>query len=108
MTKLRLSFLEKFGAMSGWLPSMPVSMMPTSTPLAALLAVGAVDSGTDHLHVPLQVCERLGLVVAFAIIAVVRAGLVDGGQGGGNIGSSRIGLGGATDDAIARHADDGR
>jgi len=75
---------------------------------AALLIVGTIDSGADHLHVPLQVRERLGLVVAFAIIAVVRAGLVDGGQGGGNIGSSRIGLGGATDDAIARHADDGR
>ena len=30
--KLRLSALEKFGAMSGWVPSMPVSMMPTSTP----------------------------------------------------------------------------
>ena len=32
VVKLRLSALEKFGAMSGWVPSMPVSMMPTSTP----------------------------------------------------------------------------
>ena len=31
--KLRLSALSKFGAMSGWLPSTPVSMMPTRTPL---------------------------------------------------------------------------
>jgi hypothetical protein len=29
--KLRLSSASKFGAMSGWDPSMPVSMMPTST-----------------------------------------------------------------------------
>ena len=31
--KLMLRSLLKFGAMSGWLPSTPVSMMPTVTPL---------------------------------------------------------------------------
>ena len=31
--KLRLSAASKFGAMSGCMPSMPVSMMPTSTRL---------------------------------------------------------------------------
>ena len=30
--KLRLSAASKFGAMSGWKPSMPVSITPTSTP----------------------------------------------------------------------------
>ncbi len=31
LTKLRLSDLLKLGATSGWLPSMPVSITPTST-----------------------------------------------------------------------------
>jgi hypothetical protein len=32
VVKFRLSVLLKFAAMSGWLPSIPVSMIPTSTP----------------------------------------------------------------------------
>ena len=32
VVKFRLSPLLKFGAMSGWDASMPVSMIPTSTP----------------------------------------------------------------------------
>ena len=42
------------------MPSMPVSMMPTSTPVIALVhGVGAVRCGADHPHVPLQVGQRL-------------------------------------------------
>ncbi len=38
VTKFRLSALLKLGATSGWLPSMPVSMMPTRTPSPWLTA----------------------------------------------------------------------
>ena len=31
VTKFRLPSASKFGAMSGWVPSTPVSMMPTVT-----------------------------------------------------------------------------
>lgn len=32
VVKLRLRWRLKFGLMSGWLPSMPVSILPTMTP----------------------------------------------------------------------------
>ncbi len=38
--KLRLSAFEKFGAMSGCVPSMPVSMIPTSTPAPRAASAG--------------------------------------------------------------------
>ena len=38
VVKLRDRAASKFGAMSGWLPSMPVSMMPTFTPRPRLTA----------------------------------------------------------------------
>ena len=53
--KLRLSARLKFGAMSGWLPSTPVSMTPTRTACGAGLGrVGARRRRADHRHVPLQ------------------------------------------------------
>ena len=39
VVKLRLSAALKLGAMSGWLPSTPVSMIPTVTPLRPGLTV---------------------------------------------------------------------
>ena len=59
--KLRLSAASKLGAMSGWVPSMPVSSTPTSTrlsPGSTLYEPGGC--GVDHRHVPLQAAEGIG------------------------------------------------
>ena len=117
VVKLRLSSLEKFGAMSGCVPSTPVSMIPTSTCLlprstryepsvvAWICCMSHWRSASGSAFGPLPGWDRRCSVSAFASFCVERvaAGLLD------RIavdGSPRAGGGNAADDRVLRDAFD--
>ena len=87
---------SKFGAMSGWEASTPVSMMPTLTRLSPI-SMRCASDGVDHVHAPQVGVERVAGPASCPVLGgahPVRAPSADGaparpGRAGDTVGGAR-------------------